>query len=72
MANSFVRETVRIGSVKLWTHDGNFCTLNDIRHVPLITKNLISLSMLDNKGFSFKGEGGFLHVCKGSDVVLRC
>ncbi|WOH08153.1 hypothetical protein DCAR_0727590 [Daucus carota subsp. sativus] len=27
--------------------------------------------MLDNKGFSFKGEGGALHVCKGSDVVSK-
>ncbi|KAJ4723126.1 Retrovirus-related Pol polyprotein from transposon TNT 1-94 [Melia azedarach] len=40
-------------------------------HVPLMTKNLISLSMLDNKGFSFQGEGGVLHVCKGSNVVLK-
>ncbi|KAJ4721450.1 Retrovirus-related Pol polyprotein from transposon TNT 1-94 [Melia azedarach] len=41
------------------------------QHVPLMTKNLISLSMLDNKGFSFQGEGGVLHVCKGSNVVLK-
>ncbi|KAJ4715305.1 Retrovirus-related Pol polyprotein from transposon TNT 1-94 [Melia azedarach] len=41
------------------------------RHVPLMTKNLISLSMLDNKGFSFQGESGVLHVCKGSNVVLK-
>ena len=71
MANSSVCETVGIGSVKFRTHYGIFCTLNDVRHVPLMTKNLISLSMLDNKGFSFKGEGGALHVCKGSDVVLK-
>ncbi|KAJ4711603.1 Retrovirus-related Pol polyprotein from transposon TNT 1-94 [Melia azedarach] len=25
----------------------------------------------DNKGFSFQGEGGVLHVCKGSNVVLK-
>ncbi|KAK1384499.1 hypothetical protein POM88_022234 [Heracleum sosnowskyi] len=71
MANSFVCETVGIGSIKIRTHDGKFCTLNDVRHVPLMTKNLISLSMLDNKGFSFQGKGGVLHVCKGSDVVLK-
>ncbi|KAJ4703438.1 Retrovirus-related Pol polyprotein from transposon TNT 1-94 [Melia azedarach] len=27
--------------------------------------------MLDNKGFSFQGEGGVLHVCKSSNVVLK-
>ncbi|KAJ4720195.1 Retrovirus-related Pol polyprotein from transposon TNT 1-94 [Melia azedarach] len=71
MANSSVCKAVGIGSIKIRTHDGKFCTLNDVRHVPLMTKNLISLSMLDNKGFSFQGKGGVLHVCKGSNVVLK-
>ncbi|KAJ4706252.1 Retrovirus-related Pol polyprotein from transposon TNT 1-94 [Melia azedarach] len=71
MANSSVCKAVGIGSIKIRTHDGKFCTLNDVRHVPLMTKNLISLSMLGNKGFSFQGEGGVLHVCKGSNVVLK-
>ncbi|KAJ4705025.1 Retrovirus-related Pol polyprotein from transposon TNT 1-94 [Melia azedarach] len=71
MANSSVCKAVGIGSVKIRKHDGKFCTLNDVRHVPLMTKNLISLSILDNKGFSFQGEGGVLHVCKGSNVVLK-
>ncbi|KAJ4719063.1 Retrovirus-related Pol polyprotein from transposon TNT 1-94 [Melia azedarach] len=71
MANSSVCKAVGIGSIKIRTHDGKFCTLNDVRHVPLMTKNLISLSMLDNKGFSFQGEGGVLHVCKSSNVVLK-
>ncbi|KAJ4710008.1 Retrovirus-related Pol polyprotein from transposon TNT 1-94 [Melia azedarach] len=71
MANSSICKPVGIGSIKIRTHDGKFCTLNNVRHVPLMTKNLISLSMLDNKGFSFQGEGGVLHVCKGSNVVLK-
>ena len=36
-----------------------------------MTKNLISLSLLDTKGFSFQGERGVLYVCKGSDRVLK-
>ncbi|XP_074300110.1 uncharacterized protein LOC141631324 [Silene latifolia] len=36
-----------------------------------MTKNLISLSVLDNKGFSFHGEGGVLKVYKGSNVILK-
>ncbi|KAK9698714.1 hypothetical protein RND81_08G125700 [Saponaria officinalis] len=36
-----------------------------------MTKNLISLSSLDSKGFGFQGEGGVLNVYKGSNVVLR-
>ena len=52
MANSSVCKVVGTGSIKIRTHDGSFCTLNEVRHVPLMTKNLISLSLLDSKGFS--------------------
>ena len=71
MANSSLCKAVGIGSIKIMTHDGRFCTLNEVRHVPLMTKNLISLSLLDSKGFSFSGEDGVLNVCKGSDVILK-
>ena len=71
MANSAICKAIGIGSIKLRTHDGKFCTLTNVRHVPQITKNLISLSLLDSKRFSFKGGGGVLYVCKGSTVVLN-
>ncbi|KAG6394524.1 hypothetical protein SASPL_145113 [Salvia splendens] len=70
MANSVVCKVVAIGSIKIRTHDGVFGTLNDVRHVPQMTKNLISLSTFDSKGFNFKGEGGVMHIMKGSKVVL--
>jgi len=70
-ANSSVYKVVGMGSIKIRTHDGKFCTVNEVRHVPHMTKNLISLSLLDKKGFSFKGEGGVTHVCKGSSVILK-
>ncbi|XP_074306515.1 uncharacterized protein LOC141641765 [Silene latifolia] len=67
MANSAVCRIVGIGSVRVRTHDGKFCTLNEVRHVPLMSKNLIFLSTLDSKGFSFQGVGGVLNVCKDVD-----
>ncbi|XP_048503144.2 uncharacterized protein LOC125498878 [Beta vulgaris subsp. vulgaris] len=45
MASSAVCKTVGIGSIKIQTRDGTFCTLNNVRHVPQMTKNLISLSL---------------------------
>ncbi|CAL1356411.1 unnamed protein product [Linum trigynum] len=71
MANGVVCKVVGIGSIKVRTHDGSFCTVNDVRHVPRMTKNLISLSLLDSKGFSFKRKGGVVYVCKGSRKVLK-
>ncbi|KAG6387705.1 hypothetical protein SASPL_152897 [Salvia splendens] len=35
-----------------------------------MTKNLISVSTFDSKGFSFKGERGVMHIMNGSKVVL--
>ena len=56
MANNAVCRVAGIGSIQIRTHNGKFCTLNNARHVPYMTKNLISLSLLDTKGFSFQGE----------------
>ena len=71
MADDSVCKIVGIGSIKLRTHVGKIVTLHDVRHVPQLKKNLISLRVLDNKGFSYKGEGGALYVMKGSSVVLK-
>ncbi|CAM8880925.1 unnamed protein product [Rhodiola kirilowii] len=68
---SDVCKVVGIGSIRIQMHDGSFCTLNEVRHVPQMTKNLISLSLLVINGFSFRGKGGVMHVCKGSQVVLK-
>ncbi|CAL1408658.1 unnamed protein product [Linum trigynum] len=71
MANGVICKIVGRGSVRMRTHDGSIRTLNNVRHIPEMTKNLISLSLLDNKEFSFKGEGGVLFVYKGSKVILK-
>ncbi|CAL1403297.1 unnamed protein product [Linum trigynum] len=71
MANGDISKIVGKGSVRLWTHDGYVRTLNNVRQIPEMSKNLISLSLLDNKGFNFKGEGGVLSVYKGSKVILK-
>jgi hypothetical protein len=42
MTNSCAYKVVGMGSIKIRTHDGKLCTLNEFRHVPHMTKNLIS------------------------------
>ncbi|CAL1410367.1 unnamed protein product [Linum trigynum] len=71
MANGAICKIVGRGSVGMRTHDGFVRTLNNVRHIPKMTKNLVSLSLLDDKGFSFKGESGVLSVYKGSKVILN-
>ncbi|WVZ69502.1 hypothetical protein U9M48_018276 [Paspalum notatum var. saurae] len=48
-------EVIGIGSVKIGTHDGMTRTPTDVRHVPNMFRNLISLSTLDNKGYRKEG-----------------
>jgi hypothetical protein len=63
-------EIVGIGSVQIKAHDGMTCTLQNVRHIPRMTRNLISLSTLDAEGFKYSGSDGVLKVSKGSLVFL--
>jgi hypothetical protein len=60
-------EVIGIGSVKIRTHDG----MTHVRHVPTMSRNLISLSTLDNMGYKYFSLGGVLKVSKGSLVVMK-
>ncbi|GJT68251.1 retrotransposon protein, putative, ty1-copia subclass [Tanacetum coccineum] len=45
--------------------------LADVRHVPDLKKNLISLGVFDSKGFKYTSENGVLRVSKGALVVMK-
>jgi hypothetical protein len=64
-------EVIGIGSVKIKTHDGMTRTLIDVRHIPTMFRNLISLSTLDNLGYKYFASGGVLKVSKGSLIVMK-
>jgi hypothetical protein len=46
-------------------YDGYVRTLTDVRHVPELRKNLISLGVLDFAGYKCTVQGGVLKVFKG-------
>ena len=51
--------------------DGIIRTLTDVRHVPYLKRNLISLSTLDLNGYKFIGKGGVIRVSRGAFVVMK-
>ena len=51
--------------------DGVVRTLDDVRHVSYLKRNLISLSTLDIKGYKYTSEGGVLKISKGALVVMK-
>jgi hypothetical protein len=53
MADNTPCEVIGIGSVKIRTHDGMTRTLTNVRHIPTMFRNLISLTTLDNLGYKY-------------------
>lgn len=71
MGNKVPCKTVVVGSIKIKMFDGIVRTLIEVRHVPKLKKNLISLGVLDFGGYKFTGQGGALKVSKGILVVTK-
>ena len=46
-------------------------TLTNVRHVPELGKNLISLLVLDDKGYKYSGGGGAIRMTKRALVVTK-
>ncbi|GFS31874.1 hypothetical protein Acr_00g0019650 [Actinidia rufa] len=70
MANNTSSRVVGRGSVRFRMADGRSMTLTEVRHVPNLRRNLISIGMLDSKGCSFNASGGTLRVSKGNKEML--
>ncbi|KAA0036441.1 hypothetical protein E5676_scaffold360G00940 [Cucumis melo var. makuwa] len=59
------------GSVLIATHDGMIRMLTNVRYVPELKRNPISVGELDTSGYTIKFENGIMKVTKGSLVKLR-
>ena len=71
MGNNVACKVVGIGTMRIKMHDGIVRTLTEVRHVPELRKNLISLGSLDAIGCCYKAGGGVIRVTKGSLVVMK-
>jgi hypothetical protein len=71
MGNDFSCKIVGVGRVWMKMHDGSIRALTDVRHVPEIINNLISLGVLDYVGYKCTTQGGVLNVSKGILVVMK-
>ncbi|KAG8489761.1 hypothetical protein CXB51_017983 [Gossypium anomalum] len=58
MGNNASCKIIGIGTIKVKIFDGVVRTLSDVRHVPELKINLISLSTLDSKGYRYTAESG--------------
>ncbi|KAK3010914.1 hypothetical protein RJ639_011020 [Escallonia herrerae] len=56
---------------KIRMHDSIVRTLSDVRHIPELRKNLISLGTLNSNSCSYRAVGGVMRIMKGALVVMK-
>ena len=71
LGNNMSCNVVGIGTMAINMHDGKTRTLKEVRHVPDLKRNLISLGTLDKSGYNFKAKNGKLTISKGAMVVMK-
>ncbi|WZZ20474.1 hypothetical protein YC2023_121861 [Brassica napus] len=71
MANNSSSEIKGGGSVRFQNPDGTTFLLQEVRFMPDISRNLISMGTLEEKGCDFKGSNGILKVVKGCTVFMK-
>ncbi|GJX56437.1 hypothetical protein Tco_0286334 [Tanacetum coccineum] len=59
-----------IGKVRIQLKDGSSFVLYNVRYIPELKRNLISLGTLKKEGFTVKLQSGKVNVINGSRVVL--
>src|ERR1044072_7065645 len=62
-----------MGQVKVALEEGGVRTLGEVRYVPELRKNVISLGTLQANGYSFKSDGDrdIMKVSKGARTVMK-
>jgi hypothetical protein len=71
MGNGILCKTIGVGSIRIRMFDGIVRELMDVRYVPELKSNLISLGVLVSCGYRYIGQGGALTLLKGSLVVMK-
>ena len=71
MGNDNPCKIVGIGSIKLRNHDRSTRILRDVRYVPKLKKNLISLGDLESKGLVVTMRDGIFKATSGALVMLK-
>ena len=71
MGNDASCKVVGIRNIRVKMFDGVIRTLCDVRYVPNLRKNPISLGTLDSNGFNYKSTNGVIKVSKGVLTMMK-
>ena len=71
MGNDATCLIIEIGTVKIKMFDGVVRVLSNVKHVPNLRNNLISLGVLDDLRYSYSSNGGIKNITKGVSMVMK-
>ncbi|KAI3718292.1 hypothetical protein L6452_19156 [Arctium lappa] len=71
MGNNVTCPIIGQGTIRIRMHDGVTRTLGNVKHVPELRRNLISLSSFDENGYKFLGKGGAIKVKRRALVAMK-
>ncbi|RDX89733.1 hypothetical protein CR513_28502, partial [Mucuna pruriens] len=71
MGNNHALEIAGVGTVKIKMYDGTVRTIQGVRHVKDLKKNLLSIGQLDDLGCKIHVEDEILKIVKGNLVVMK-
>ena len=71
MGNDHKCKVAGIGTIAIKNSDGTIKTLENVRHIPDLKRNLISLGTLDDEGYEYKSGRGTMRITKGSLLVMK-
>ena len=71
MGNDVTCLVIGIGTVKIKMFDGVVRVFNNVRYVPDLRKNLISLRVLDDLGYSYSSKDGIMRITKCALMVMK-
>ena len=64
MGNDFSCRIIGTGKIAIKQYDGGIKVLKNVRHIPELRRNLISLGALEDEGYGYKSINGSLKITK--------
>ncbi|XP_075085274.1 uncharacterized protein LOC107809328 [Nicotiana tabacum] len=71
LGNNVTCNVIGKDTIRFRMHDDLVRTLADVRYIPELKKNLISLGTLESLGCKFTSEGGVLKVFQDALVIMK-
>ncbi|KAH9648407.1 hypothetical protein KPL70_025572 [Citrus sinensis] len=71
LGNNLACKVTRMGTINIQMFDEETRKLKQVRYVPELKRNLISLGMMDEMGCSIKAENGKIEVLNKGEVIMK-